>query len=173
MNHFRFPHITGRTDAEKIQQMHSYMRQLVQDLNFAMLELSKEDALAIEAGLHDRPGVDNEAISRIESALKNKADKTDLESKADKAHTHKIADISDMKIAYGKASINYGTETTYTNVSFGRTFSTPPAVVTSQVFDNGNIIVRNDDITETGFRVTVAPLGASGSRTVQWIAIGT
>lgn len=141
MTHFRLPSITGRTDAEKIQQIHSFLRQLVDQLNLAMLEIGKETTNAANIGVQNA-GVDTEQLNK------------------------------GVKIARGEAVINYGASATYTDVQFGRTFSAPPSVVTSQVFDTGNIIVHDDDITETGFRMTVAPIGSTGTRTVQWIAIG-
>ena len=36
MTNIRYPNITGKTPEEKIQQMESYMRQLVDQLNYLL-----------------------------------------------------------------------------------------------------------------------------------------
>ena len=36
MTNIRYPNITGRTPEEKMQQMESYMRQLVDQLNYLL-----------------------------------------------------------------------------------------------------------------------------------------
>jgi hypothetical protein len=41
MTNIRYPNITGRTDAEKLQQMESYLRQLADTLNY-LLPLMEE-----------------------------------------------------------------------------------------------------------------------------------
>jgi hypothetical protein len=43
MTNIRYPNITGRTDAEKLQQMESYLRQLVDQLNHTLMALEKEN----------------------------------------------------------------------------------------------------------------------------------
>lgn len=45
----RFPNITGATDAEKLVQIQSYMRQLVEQLNWALSNVDKEAAQAVQA----------------------------------------------------------------------------------------------------------------------------
>jgi len=42
MMEIRYPRITGRTEAEKIRQLESYLRTLVDQLNYALKELEKE-----------------------------------------------------------------------------------------------------------------------------------
>ena len=44
MTDFRYPNITGRTDAEKIQQLERYLRQLVDQLNRTMSMLEQQNA---------------------------------------------------------------------------------------------------------------------------------
>lgn len=43
MINIRYPNITGRTPEEKMTQMESYLRQLVNELNWALRELEKKD----------------------------------------------------------------------------------------------------------------------------------
>lgn len=42
MMEIRYPRITGRTDAEKIRQLELAIRQLVDQLNYALKALEKE-----------------------------------------------------------------------------------------------------------------------------------
>lgn len=42
MTDLRYPSITGRTDAEKIQQLERYLRQTVDQLNHALSMLEKQ-----------------------------------------------------------------------------------------------------------------------------------
>lgn len=40
---FRYPNITGRTEADKIRKMESYLRQLVDQLNMALSMLEQQN----------------------------------------------------------------------------------------------------------------------------------
>ena len=42
----RYPHITGKTDKEKIEQMHRYLVYLVDQLNYALPQLEINNAQA-------------------------------------------------------------------------------------------------------------------------------
>ena len=77
------------------------------------------------------------------------------------------------KIITGSATIEYGPTSKDVTVSFGHTYKSPPVVLVSQVFDDANIIVKNNKITTTGFTAAVAGVfSTSGSRAFNWIAIG-
>lgn len=43
MTEIRYPSITGRTDAEKIAQLERYLRQLADQLNYALRQLEKKE----------------------------------------------------------------------------------------------------------------------------------
>lgn len=43
MTDLRYPNITGRTDAEKLRQMEIYLRQLIDQLNYALSELERQN----------------------------------------------------------------------------------------------------------------------------------
>ena len=43
MKDIRYPNITGRTEAERLRQMESYLRQLVDQLNYALSQLEKKN----------------------------------------------------------------------------------------------------------------------------------
>ena len=43
MIEIRYPNITGRTEAERIQNMESFLRQLVDQLNMALSMLEKQN----------------------------------------------------------------------------------------------------------------------------------
>lgn len=43
MINIRYPNITGKTEAEQIKQMESYMRYLVDQLNWALSLLEKQN----------------------------------------------------------------------------------------------------------------------------------
>lgn len=43
MTNFRYPNITGKTDAEKLQQMERFLRQLVDQLNFVISSLERKE----------------------------------------------------------------------------------------------------------------------------------
>ena len=82
--------------------------------------------------------------------------------------------LGGKKIITGSARISYSTTSKEATVSFGHTYNNPPVVLVSQVFDDANIIVKNNKITTTGFTATVAGVfSTSGSRSFNWIAIGT
>ena len=42
MKDLRYPNITGRTEAQRLKQLESWLRQLVDQLNFALAELEKQ-----------------------------------------------------------------------------------------------------------------------------------
>jgi hypothetical protein len=42
MNNFRYPKITGATERDQLQQVHSFLHQLVDQLNFAMAEVDQQ-----------------------------------------------------------------------------------------------------------------------------------
>ena len=103
------------------------------------------------------------------------------------SHNHSAANITsgtlpiarggtgtaNLKICYGTKSISfYASTSSSASVTFGHTYTSKPAVVTSQIFDSNNVIVRDDNITTTGFTATIPAIGSNGSRTFQWIAIG-
>lgn len=82
--------------------------------------------------------------------------------------------IGGKKIITGSATVEYGPTSKDVTVSFGHTYTTPPVVFVSQVFDDANIIVKNNKITTTGFTTAVAGVfSSSGKRDFNWIAIGT
>ena len=78
-----------------------------------------------------------------------------------------------MIIEQGVASIEYGPKGLYSaEVSFEHTFPEPPIVITSQVFNNQNIVVKSEDITRDGFTAkTCGGFDTEGSRNFSWIAI--
>lgn len=74
----------------------------------------------------------------------------------------------------GQATIAYGPKSTSLTVSFGVTFTSPPTVMVSQVFDNANLSVPVARVTTTAYTVTL-PAGVfttSGTRAFQWLAVG-
>ena len=82
--------------------------------------------------------------------------------------------LGGKKIITGSATISYGPTSKEVTVSFGHTYNSPPVVLVSQVFDDANIIVKNNKITTTGFTTAVAGVfSSSGTRDFNWIAIGT
>lgn len=42
MKDIRYPNITGRTEAQRLRQLESYLRQLVDQLNYALAQLEKQ-----------------------------------------------------------------------------------------------------------------------------------
>ena len=83
------------------------------------------------------------------------------------------ANTGGMKFITGTGTIPYGETSGSVAVNFGFTFSEPPVVVTSQVFETNNVIVKDNDITTTGFTARVSSgFSSSGSRSFRWIAIG-
>ena len=42
MKDLRYPNITGRTEAQRLRQLESWLRQLVDQLNFALAQLEKQ-----------------------------------------------------------------------------------------------------------------------------------
>ena len=48
MNDLRYPNITGRTEAQRLRQLESWLRQLVDQLNYALAQLEKQSKEASE-----------------------------------------------------------------------------------------------------------------------------
>ena len=80
--------------------------------------------------------------------------------------------LNGYRIIIGSFSMPFETTAQNLTVSFGVTFAEKPAVVCTQVFDSMNIQIRDNHITTTQFRATLAKMTSSGSRTVWFIAVG-
>lgn len=80
--------------------------------------------------------------------------------------------LNGYRIIIGSFSMTFATTTQNLTVNFGVTFAEKPAVVCTQVFDSMNIQIRDNYITTTQFRATLAAMTGSGSRTVWFIAVG-
>lgn len=57
MSDFRYPHITGRTNGEKIDQIVSFLRQLVDQLNYEDDAVPAENQEEILSAIHERLGI--------------------------------------------------------------------------------------------------------------------
>lgn len=80
---------------------------------------------------------------------------------------------ANLKITYGKATATFSnTQVNQQTISFGHTYTNPPYVATSQIFDQYNLIVRADEVTTTNFKLRIPQLTSSGTRQFCWIAIG-
>ena len=78
-----------------------------------------------------------------------------------------------LKIQYGTVSCPFVADNTKsTSVTFETAFTSKPVVFVSQVFNTANCVVLPDSTTTTGFTITIAPVGSSGTRKVAWVAIG-
>lgn len=80
--------------------------------------------------------------------------------------------LNGYRIIIGSFSMPFATAAQNLTVSFGVTFAEKPAVVCTQVFDSMNVQIRDNYITTTQFRATLAKMTSSGSRTVWFIAVG-
>ena len=106
---------------------------------------------------------------------------------AKKSHSHPASNISSgtlpierggtgtsgLKMTYGTATIDYGPNPATLTIDFGYTYKSKPVVITSQVFNQYNLMIDNDTITTTGFVVELpGAFTTSGSRAFNWFAIG-
>lgn len=80
--------------------------------------------------------------------------------------------LNGYRIIIGSFSMPFATTAQNLTVSFGVTFAEKPAVVCTQVFDSMNVQIRDNYITTTQFRATLAKMTSNGSRTVWFIAVG-
>lgn len=85
-----------------------------------------------------------------------------------------LNNINSATVQSGTATIEYSaTHTTTVDVKFPVKFATAPVVMVSQVFNETNIVVRQEDITTTGFTAKLVAVGSSGYRDFSWLAIAT
>lgn len=80
--------------------------------------------------------------------------------------------LTTKDIDYGEATATYGTSTKYKTVYFNKTFTSKPKVITSQVFDSTNVVVKEADIYTDHFVASIPALTSSGTRVFSWMAIG-
>lgn len=81
--------------------------------------------------------------------------------------------IGGAKIITGSATIDYGTQTKYADVTFGYTFQNPPFVIAMQVFNGIPLACMIGSVTKTGARFSLqGDFTSSGSREFRWLAIG-
>lgn len=85
-----------------------------------------------------------------------------------------LNNINSVAVESGTATIEYSaTHTTAVDVKFPVKFTKTPVVMISQVFNETNIVVRQEDITTTGFTAKLGAVGSSGYREFSWLAIAT
>lgn len=84
------------------------------------------------------------------------------------------SDVIGGRVEHGTATIPYSSTKFNTSVSveFSKPFTDKPIVITSQVFDTTNIIIKDEDVTTTGFTAKVAKMNADGTGDFAWIAYG-
>lgn len=81
--------------------------------------------------------------------------------------------IDNTIVDYGTATINFSSSAVSSvKVTFNKTFNNKPVITTNQVFDDANIVVKDEDITTTGFTARIKQMSSNGSRIFRWIAIG-
>lgn len=98
------------------------------------------------------------------------------------SHNHSGANITSgtvpaarlpFKVQYGTVSL---TGVSWSTVTFGTAFSAKPVVVVSygnNATTSGIAVLKTQSESTTGFQVCMAGSSGSGTRTVNWIAIGT
>lgn len=83
-----------------------------------------------------------------------------------------LSGIETLSIQKGTATISHSTSRdTSVNVVFTSPFTKKPMVLVSQVFNESNIVVKQEDITINGFTAKLSPVSSNGSRQFSWIAI--
>lgn len=116
-------------------------------------------------------------IEAIASAVVENANNIATNASNISTNAANIADLvsktGGVKIITGTATISFGSGTFSVAVEFGYTFKSPPVVLTSQVFNSGNIVVQNANVTTTGFTALAVSVATSnGTRAFKWLAIG-
>ena len=98
------------------------------------------------------------------------------------SHNHSGANITSgtvpaaclpFKVQYGSTTI---TGVSWQSVSFGTAFSSKPIIVVSYAGNaatSGIAVLKTQSESTTGFQVCMAGSSGSGTRTVNWIAVGT
>ena len=98
------------------------------------------------------------------------------------SHNHSGANITSGTIPAARLpfSVQYGTTTitgvSWQSVSFGTAFSSKPIIVVSYAGNpatSGIAVLKTQSESTTGFQVCMAGSSGSGTRTVNWIAVGT
>lgn len=81
----------------------------------------------------------------------------------------------DMGIQTGVANVKFSSSVTVaenTQVTFAKAYSSKPIVFVQQVFDTQNCVVKVENVSTTGFTISVPKMASSGTRQAMWIAIG-
>lgn len=83
-----------------------------------------------------------------------------------------LSNINSIPVQHGTAVIEYSaTRETSVHVDFPVAFATKPSVIVSQVFNEKNIVVFAENVTETGFTANLGMVGSNGYREFSWIAM--
>lgn len=122
------------------------------------------------------PGNSNNVFATITPFL-GSADYCDFTAQA---ASSSITVTTTLALIYNNYQTEMGTATiTYyasangaVSVNFYKTFTSKPTVTVSQVFNEANIVVMEEDISATGFTARIGPVGSSGTRTFRWVATG-
>lgn len=106
----------------------------------------------------------------VDTATTNLATKSYARSQRPSVNGTKSA----VKILMGTETMQFSNNSMGTNktITFSTPFTSRPMVIAGQAFNSANVLVFSEDVSTTGFTLTIAPVGSKGTRDVDWIAIG-
>ena len=171
------PKRPGKDVGNNFEQAYKWMYSLTEQLNMALEQLERNNVLDLQAnfGTTSAKGLLSETVAdtqeRLLSIQGSQAQQAEQIGQIQQIQTQ----LGEYQILTGIGVIPYGTgaEREEASIVFEQAFSTPPVVLVSQVFNESNLIVRNESVTETGFDVwMIGTFSSSGTRNFSWIAIG-
>lgn len=105
----------------------------------------------------------------VDTATTNLATKSYAKSQRPSVNGKKSA----VKILMGTETMQFDSYAgTNKTITFSTPFTSRPMVIAGQAFNSANVLVYSEDVTTTGFTLTIAPVGSNGTRDIDWIAIG-
>lgn len=163
------PKRPGEDPAKAAQQIYRWLYQLTEQLNMAFEQLERGGVLDLQV---ETASASSQLLNRdVEELTKNMRELSQkIENLSESLQTGLGAVPT---ILYGTAAMPYGSTFQSVSVDFGAAFAQPPAVLVSQVFDDANIVVRRDNVTQTSFVASVPGVfETAGTRDFAWVAIG-
>lgn len=163
------PKRPGEDPARAAEQIYRWLYQLTEQLNMAFEQLERGGVLDLQVQAQPT----DTGLLRQDVEENAQSIKTLAEQLTSLGNTVQDGLGAVPTILYGTATMPYGTAFQSLTVTFGTAFAQPPAVLVSQVFDDANIVVRRDNVTETSFIASVPGVfSEAGTRDFAWVAIG-
>ena len=181
------PKRPGQDAAKNAEQFYKWMYQATESLNMVFEQLERNNVLDLQAQGYGTTAESGLLLAEVEDLEKAAQDLqraqtaqtqqisqigTDVENQGQQI-TQIKAQIGDYTILTGVASIEFGAQTFTTTVTFSKKFKEKPMVMLTQVFDDANLVVKDETVTTSNFVVGVPGVfSTGGTRTFSWLAIG-